>query len=323
MNILLLSLNGDPLSKSPRTYGGAGRTLKLLAENLDNTYLAGEEKCFEGDLNEKTLPLSPRLISQIRDGLSVDGVLRDRHGFEFDLVVYADSGITLCTEKPQLCWSVGAEEKINPYIKHLLTHNLKWQKPVIQNPETKIHEFVLGIDIPAFEEYEKEDFLFNCGNQYHLANSGALANLAVKNKIKVIFAGPIDPNHRSIFLNEIDYKWATYIGQIDEAEKIKLMKKARYYIDLPGHHLNGPRLSTKMAWSYNCVVISTPMGIMPEVIVEGKNGYIIKNEDDLVSAVSKLPLFNQLDCFNTATQWSLDKMCKSFLGVVNEVIGNG
>ncbi len=324
MKILLLSLNSDPVSHKPSRYGGAGITKRRLSDNINDCYLAAENSCFEGDITERCIPLSERIIKGIRDGLSLDGVLRDRvPGLEFDVVVYADPGLVLYTQKPQIVWAVGANETVHPEIKHLLTHNLKWQQPQITNPATKIHEFVLGIDIPAFQVYEKEDFLFSCGNQYPQVNSHVLASWAVKNKIKVIFAGPIDPTYREQFLQSTDYNLATYVGQIDEVEKIKLMTKAISYVDLVSHPINGPRLSVKMALSYGCSIITTTMGIMPEVIKNGVNGFIIQNENDFVNAWGLRNTVSQLECFNSSLAWSLDKMVSSFQKVVGEVINGG
>lgn len=317
MKILLLELSGsDSCARQPSRYSGAGPTMRRLVENVDNSSIAAEESCFEGDTNNKCISLSKADVENIRNHQPLNPYL---FGNDYDVIVYANPGLILNTQKPQICWTVGAYEEINPEIKYLLVHNLKWQKPQIKSPNTKIHEFVLGIDIPPFQEYEKESFIFSCGNQYPQVNSHILARWAVKNKIKVVFAGPIDPTYKQIFLNEIDYNWATYIGQIDETEKIKLMKKARCYIDLVSHPINGPRLSVKSAWSYGCSVISTPVGVMPEVIEQNKNGFIIKDELEFVDAFKASSSINQKDCWNTSNKYSIEKMVESFKKVVNEI----
>ena len=324
--ILLLELStSDSCSRSPGRYGGAGSTLRRLAENIPNCYITAEKSCFEDDVNDKCVPLEKWSIDFIRNGYlsGVNNAKLDNHIVlkDYDILVYCNPSLVLETVKPQLVWALGAYERIHPGIKHLLVHNLKWQQPQIQTPETKIHEFVLGIDIPPFEEYQKEDFIFSCGNQYSQVNSHVLANWAVRNKMKIVFAGPIDPTYKKTFLSTIDYNWAIYIGQIDEEEKIKLMKKSRCYVDLVLHNINGPRLSVKQAWSHGCSVISTSMGIMPEVIQPGINGFLINNEDEFINAIAESKQIKQLNCYNTSLQWSTEKMCSSFLSVVNNVLG--
>lgn len=319
MKVLLLELSStDSVARLPSRYGGAGPTFRHLAENIPNVFIGAEESCFENDLTEKCIPIDNESVRRLRDGgaLNHNAFASDNWG----IVVHANSRMALNTEIPQLVWAVGQNEHIHPHIKHLLIHNLKWQRPVIQNVETKIHEFVLGINIPQFQTYEKEDLVFSCGNQYPQVNSHILAQWAIRNQIKVIFAGPIDKIYQEQFLRNVDYNWAIYIGQIAEGEKIKLMKKALIYVDLPSHNLNGPRLSVKQAWSYGCSVISSPMGIMPEVVKNGINGFIIGNEMEFVKAVVNSKNINQKDCWDTANQWHLEKMILSFMEVISNVM---
>ena len=317
MKILLLELNSsETCARKPSRYGGSGRTLRCLAENIDNCYLAAEESCFEGDINEKCICLKRNDIESIKNGTNLYYLLGN-----CDLFVYANPLLVLNTEKPQLCWSVGANENINPNIKNLLLHNPKWQSPRIQSPNTKVHEFVLGIDIPPFEEYKKSIDVFQCSNHYSAINSHWVANWCVKHKIKGVFAGPIDINYKQTFLNEIDYNYATYIGQIDEDEKIRLMKMARCYTSIIAYPINGPQLSIKQAWSYNCIIVSTEMGIMPEVVKHGENGFIIHSEDEFVDAVKAHSWeINQKDCWGASLRWSAPRMVESFKKVVEGVV---
>lgn len=321
MKILLLELScSDSCAKNPSRYSGSGPTMRRLAENLDNCYLAAEESCFEGDITEKCIPLCKDYIEVIKKGGLLNNYLNYCCG-QYDLIVYCNPNIVLNTEKPQICWAVGANEEIHPQIKHLLLHNAKWQQPLIKNPETKIYEFILGIDIPPFQVENKTIDVFQCSNHYSAINSDLVAYWCTKNGIKAVFAGPIDPNYKKTFLKQIDYNYATYIGQIDEAEKIRLMKKARCYTSLVSHNINGPQLSVKQAWSYGCSVISSRMGIMPEVIKNGINGFIIKDEEEFVDAVKTYSWeIDQKSCWETANQWSLPKMVDSFKNVVEKVI---
>ena len=318
MKILFLSLNSDPVSRLPSRYGGAGISFRRLVENLDNCYIAAETSCFEGDINNKTLCLTKEDIVNIKHGAFLDT------GYHFpqqvDLFVYADPSITLNTNKPQLCWAVGAYEKIEANIGNLLVHNLKWQQPIIQNKETKIHEFVLGIDIPEFQVYNKLPFIFQCTNHYPQINSILLAQWCLKNKIRCIFAGPIGGDYR--LLDYIDYNYVFYLGQIKEEEKIKLMKSATLHASLYSHNINGPNLSTKTALSYGAPILTTNFGIMPEVIKNEENGFIISNETEFLNAWDKSIFIDQKKCWETAQKWSLDKMVSSFKSVVDNILDN-
>ena len=319
MKILLLELStSDSCARLPSRYSGAGPTMRRLVENIDNCYIAAEKSCFENDANDKCILLHKEDIENIRNNQPLNPYL---FGNDYDIVVYADPILVLNTQKPQICWAPGAYEKVHPEIKHLLVHNLKWQKPIVQNQNTKIHEFVLGIDIPKiFQEYQKSNYIFHCGNHYELVHSDMAANWCRNNKIKCLFAGPIDDSFRDKFLNEIDYEYTFYLNQITEEEKIKILKKARCCIDLVTHEINGPRLSCKQSWAYNTPVISTNFGIMPEVINRGKDGFIITNEKEFLEAYHQSQYINQKVCWDTSQAWSLDKMVDSFCKVINEVL---
>lgn len=319
MKILLLELSGsDSVSRSPSKYGGAGITLRRLAENIDDCYLAAEASCFEGDISEKCIPINKQIIEYIRNQESKSLTYYEMG--KFDAYVYCNPSITLQTGKLQICWAVGANESINPEIKYLLLHNAKWQQPIIKNFNTKIHEFVLGIDIPPFEIRNKQDIIFECSNHYPEINSHILANWCRNNKITVLLAGPISKNYEQQFLHEIDYQYTFYLGQIKEEEKIKILKIAKGYAGLWSHAINGPTLGVKQALAYQCFIISTPMGIMSEIIQNEINGFLIKNEQDFMNAWNNRNKPDQLECWNTAQKWSLTKMVDSFKNVIYKIM---
>ena len=316
--ILLLELSAtDSCARSPSRYSGCGPTLRRLAENIPNVYLAAETSCFEGDTTEKCIAFDKIILEGIRKGYPLNYSYNYNGVSDFDVYIYSDPSFSLNTLKPQICWALGHQERVCPTIKNLLLHNAKWQKPEITNPNTKVFEFVLGINIPVFQENLKREFCFQCSNHYSQIQSARVAEICNRNNIPLILAGPSSGEYRKLLLKHIDYKNTFYLGEIDEEEKIKLMKEARCYTNLVTHHINGPQLSVKMAWSYGTPVIATPLGIMPEVIQEGVNGFLVKNEQEFVTAYYKSFNINQKDCFDTSTNWSIDKMVKSF----NDVLG--
>lgn len=323
MKILFLELSGsESCARSPSKYSGAGPTMRRLVEKIPNAYLAAETSCFESDATSKCISLNKEVIQDLRSNYSVEGIISVFLGknFDWDLIVYSNPTINLNTEICQLNWALGHNETVHSNVKNLLVHNLKWQKPVIQNPNTKVHEFILGIDIPPFQEYRKRDFCFQCSNHYPAIQSISVANICRRNRIPCILAGPSSGEYRKLLLAEVDYKFVYYLGEIDEEEKIKLMKEARCYTNLVSHHINGPQLSLKTAWSYGTPVIATPMGIMPEVIQEGVNGFLIKNEQEFLLAYEKSQYINQKSCWETSTNWSIGNMVDSFLSVADSVM---
>lgn len=316
MKILLLELScSDSVSKNPSRYGGAGITFRRLAENIDNCYFAAERFCFENDLNDKCIPLATEQINWIRYGQNLNDYPQLRG---FDLYVYCNPSIVLNTEKPQACWGVGQSENIHPEIKHLLLHDPKCQSPILGCQNTKIHEFVLGIDIPPFQYYNKSDCIVQISNHYPQINSIILAQWALKHKIKTIFAGPISDQYP--LLDYIDYNTTFYLGQIKQEEKIKLLKMAKCAAALYSFPINGPPLFCKEALSYGCWFLSSPIPSMAKTIRKGVNGFLIRNEQEFLDAWNNRDNPDQLECWNTARQWSVDNMINSFIIVTDKII---
>ena len=69
----------------------------------------------------------------------------------------------------------------------------------------------------------------------------------------------------------------TYLGWIDGNEKNKMLKKCSVFV-LPSYH-EGMPMAILEAMSYGAIVVSTYTGGIPQVIEDGKNGYLFNAGD--------------------------------------------
>jgi|SRR3990167_4490689 len=316
--ILLLELSGsDSCARQPSRYSGCGPTFRRLVENLENCYLAAEESCFEGDVNEKCVSLTREDINSIKNGSKLFNFKNDIFG-QFDVVVYSNPSLVLNTSKPQICWAVGQNEKVYKKVKYLLLHDKSGQNPIIENHKTKIFEFVLGISVPMFEVYQKQDFILQVTNHYPQINSNVLARWALKYKIKTIFAGPISEKYQ--LLDYIDYESTFYLGEIKQEEKIKLLKKAKLISSVYSFPINGPPLFCKEGLGFGCGLLSARIPSIEKILKEGHNGFFVLDEASFVDAWNHRHYIDQKDCWNTANKWNLNKMVFSFQKVIDSVL---
>lgn len=306
----------EDISLNPKRYGGVGRTIALLKENIKNFYIICCGESFENNPNHKNVFfLSKEDINLIRNGVKLSNFINDN---DYDLVFHNATDVFINTKLKQLVWGVGQYEQFDIRHENCLFHNYKTQQPIINNLNSKIYEFILGIEQPEFKEYQKENFIFQCSNHFNLMGSIELAIFCNRNKIDCVFAGPIAENYKLL-----DYmgQYAKYIGEITEDVKIEILKSAKMYGSLFQMPINTLTLGIKQAMSYGCSILSTYAGAIPNYIKNNYNGFLIRNENEFIDAWECGDDIKQLNCYNTIKDnFSKKQMVESFNDVVNKVL---
>ncbi len=86
-----------------------------------------------------------------------------------------------------------------------------------------------------------------------------------------------------------------WIGEVNEEERNKLMSRALCFLHpLTWSEPFGLTLIESMACG--CPVLAFPMGSIPELIIDGKTGFIPKDIDEMVEAVGRVKELNRMDC---------------------------
>jgi glycosyltransferase involved in cell wall biosynthesis len=313
LKILAIDLSAsEDIRLNPKKYGGVGRTLRILSDNIDDFFIVGNKDLI--DKSYKFIGLERKELDNIRGGEELSNYIKE----DYDLIFHTCPNINLNTEINQLVWVVGQGENVHVYNKNILLHNKRNQKPILFSEDHKIHEFVLGIDIPPFKQHIKEDFLVQVSNHFPHINSISLASLCIKYGIKCYFGGPISEGYP--LLEYIDNKNTFYLGEIPEQEKIDLVSRASFYVSLYSFPINEPPLSIKQSLSLGTPILSNMIGGIKDLLQDGINGFNVFNEDSFLNAWNNRKNINYLDCYNSSLNYSKDKMIDSFKRVLEDLL---
>ncbi len=233
MKVLYVYLNFtfffESFSIYPKRYGAGAIFARWLKESEDFSILAHPE-CFadltRDESREGCLNLGKTHQERLLNGEPLDEVAFLDPTY-FDLVVHAHTDIFLNLDgmtAKQAVWTPGLNEKVHPNHKHLIYFG-DYQFPILPNPNIRKHRFTLGRVIdPIFQPTNKEDFIFTCSRHVPDFCSIELAQFCLSNKIKGIFAGPIQPGYD--LLKYIDGKTTFYLGEVSEEVKMHYTRRA-------------------------------------------------------------------------------------------------
>jgi glycosyltransferase involved in cell wall biosynthesis len=76
------------------------------------------------------------------------------------------------------------------------------------------------------------------------------------------------------------------------------------------------------AMACGCPVIAYPHGSVPEVIEDGRTGFIVGHEADAIAAVARLPALDRAAIRARFEQrWSAARMARDYEAIYRKVIG--
>ena len=323
MRIIYLDLSLSIIESQsiyPTRYGG-GSAFSKYCKEFPNFCIYAKNECYN-DLTSQDNKSNCKIIVQeqidkLLNNVPIEEVIPEIK--DYDILCHCTPNIYINTDNiktKQLPWSVGYNEQIHEKHKYLLLYN-DFQAPIRRNPDVKIYTFVLGKKIPEFQNYEKEDYIFQCSRIVQDFCSIEVATFCLKNKIKGIFAGPIYPDYP--FLNFIDNKYTYYLGEISEEQKINLTKHARLYTLL----LNWPapmNLSCLESLSYGTPVVTTWCPFTNSIIKDKINGFFSFNDNDLLNAWNKAPEISQFECWRSVLKYNHYNMIDSLYDCFNQIL---
>jgi glycosyltransferase involved in cell wall biosynthesis len=151
-------------------------------------------------------------------------------------------------------------------------------------------------------------------------------DIAKRTGLPLKMAGKIDFDNRKFFEQEvaphIDGDQITFLGEVDHGTKNELMGRA---IATLFPIIWQEPFGLVMAESMACgtPVIAMRMGSAPEVIVEGKTGFLCDEVDDCIAAVAKVADLNRQDCRrHVEAQFSPQHMVDGYEAVYRQVMAD-
>jgi len=327
MKIAYLDLNEDDLiedySLTPNKYGGGRIIAASLLDKLKDFFIYSNIKSFDNiDDNKKNQCFSLDLNSRraIKSGLPLKNYIKNADEYDIFFHHHADVFLNLenCKSQKQAVWPVGWAETV-----HSKTKNILLFDPEVQATKysefAKIYKIVIGPRFEKFQEYKKEDFIFQCSRHCNEYQSIQLAQLCNKHNIKIYFAGPIVPGYE--LLNFIDNKNSFYLGSISQEIKIAFMKKSKFNAQLQTYPISAT-LTGKECSSYGVSIMASEIGGWKNYIKHGINGFFIRNENDFFNAWENRDKIKQKDCYELGLEHSEENMIALVIQSLTNILNN-
>lgn len=96
-------------------------------------------------------------------------------------------------------------------------------------------------------------------------------------------------------------EYVKWIGEVDEQQRNELMSKALCFLH-PATWREPFGLALIEAMACGCPVIASNRGSIPEIVVDGKTGFVVSDVDDMIEAVLKIKEIDRRECRRHALQ---------------------
>lgn len=129
--------------------------------------------------------------------------------------------------------------------------------------------------------------------------------VALETNNRLILAGNISPlkEEQEYFKKEIepfiDGERIIYVGTLDDAGKNKYLGEAKAML-FPVRTAEAFGMVMIEAMACGTPVIAYKVAAIPEVVKEGRTGFIVNNKAEMITAIDKINLLNRSDCHDFA-----------------------
>lgn len=180
-----------------------------------------------------------------------------------------------------------------------------------------------GIDLEQFTfRKEQGDYLLFFGRMHPDKGAKEAIQIAKSFGMKLIMAGIIQD--QSYFDKEVSPHFSDdiiYIGSVGPKERDKLLGEA-YALLHPIYFEEPFGLSVVEAMACGTPVVAFNKGSMPELIEQGKNGFLVKNVKEAVKSLGNIPKIDRQCCRDIVEQkFSVERMVNDYIKVYQQIIG--
>jgi len=167
------------------------------------------------------------------------------------------------------------------------------------------------------------DYLLMMGSIAPHKNQEAAIRVAKRLGMKLVLAGKIgNPDYFAKLKPEIDGEKIRWMGEMGFGEKLQLYQKAKAFI----FPINWPEpfgLVMIEAMACGTPVVAFANGAIPEVVVDGKTGFVIENnsENDMAEAVKNINKIKREDCRKYVEEnFTVEKMVADYEKALRSLI---
>ena len=180
-----------------------------------------------------------------------------------------------------------------------------------------------GIDIKQFDfQPEPDDCLLFFGRIHHDKGAREAIEIARACNKKLILAGIIQDKayYHQYVEPHLDSNNAVYVGSVGPDQRNQLLGKA--YALLHPINFNEPfGLSVVESMACGTPVIAFDKGSMPELIEDGKNGFLVTTVDEAIDAVAHTKDIDRACCRRHVEQhFTTDRMVEEYVQVYKSVL---
>jgi glycosyltransferase involved in cell wall biosynthesis len=146
---------------------------------------------------------------------------------------------------------------------------------------------------------EKDDFLLWIGRMS--PDKGAHRAIAAAREAgaRLVLAGPVQPGQEEFFASEVepalDSDGIEYVGEADAERKRDLYQRARALL-MPIRWQEPFGLVMVEALACGTPVLAFPEGSAPEIVEDGRTGFVVEDEHAMARAVDRLAELDPADC---------------------------
>lgn len=180
-----------------------------------------------------------------------------------------------------------------------------------------------GIDISQFDFWpEPDDYLLFFGRIHQDKGTREALNIARACNKKLILAGIIQDRtyYDQYVASHIDNDKVVYIGSAGPAERNRLLGKACALLH-PIHFDEPFGLSVIESMACGTPVIAFSKGAMPELIENGKSGFLVNNVDEAIETVARIKEIDRAYCRrHVERHFTADRMINEYIQVYEMIL---
>jgi glycosyltransferase involved in cell wall biosynthesis len=183
-----------------------------------------------------------------------------------------------------------------------------------------------GIDIRQFDfQPDPDDYLLFFGRIHNDKGARQAIDIASAGSKKLILAGIIQDQayYNQYVAPHIDNDKVVYIGSVGPAERNRLLGKALALLH-PIQFDEPFGLSVIESMACGTPVIAFDKGSMPELVENGKNGFLVNNVVEAVEVVARINEIDREDCRrHVERHFTVDRMIDAYLHVYEMILQGG
>ncbi|MBF6598416.1 MAG: glycosyltransferase family 4 protein [Fermentimonas sp.] len=183
-----------------------------------------------------------------------------------------------------------------------------------------------GIDLAQFTinpEPSKGDYILYFGRVHHDKGTKEAVKIARALNMRLIIAGIIQDDgyfndYVKPFLKEGEVE---YIGSVGTEKRDNLLGNAKLLL----HPINFNEpfgLSIVEAMACGTPVVAFNKGSMPELILNGENGFLVNNSNEAIERIKEIDSISRMNCRKVVEEkFSKESMAKKYIDVYEKILG--